>query len=55
MKASIKQKYIYFGKLMKIVFESVPVRLFSHQGFQLTMEGRQWVPAKNTRIGIMQP
>ena len=53
MEASIKQTWIYFGKLMLIVFESVAVGLYNHHGFQLTMVGRQWVSAKNIRIGVM--
>ena len=52
IQGSVKQTYIYFGKLVLNIFESVAVGLYSHHGFQLTMVGRQWVSAKNVRFGL---
>ena len=55
MQAIIKQTCIYFGKFKLIIFESVAHGLYNHHGFQLTMEGRQWVSGENIRIGVMRP
>ena len=35
---------------MLSIFEHVAVDPYIYHGFQLTMVGRQWVCAKNTRI-----
>ena len=41
MLARIKETYIYFNKFILRIFGDVAVDSYSHDGFQLTVVGRQ--------------